>query len=385
MQQDGGGRKVYRPVYTPGWKSSASSGVRKTKKPVSAPKPTAQQQPSRGSTNKADRDSGGALFPKHSALPFPEGNADAWRSLHSWLVSPHKRNLVCVVMGPSGVGKTMGAHVAAKRVGREVVELEGGEILSAETLWSDLAEACTRKGLDGVSPFLLLDDIDALPEEAARSLVKFATSPPPGCNGVVCTCGPSFPTRLRDLKETAFVLRLSPLSVEELVSVTRRAENAAFFRPFSTQHRQVLAQRARGDARQLFFAARMRSAREKDETVDPFSAARRILYQPRKVAEEKGADYLFSVGPEWLMLSLLFTNHTSLDSSFDHLVYRADVVSHCDTCRQGNVRSMLGECASRLSGIANGLPQRKYPPSLELEARRASFPKKSLDTFSCLE
>lgn len=365
-----------------GWKGPPSNARRK--RPVEAPRP-------RQTSLQRWAPQGTLITPtlnQESAAVTLVGNGDAWRNFNAWLqqAKGSPRPQVCVLVGPCGVGKTFGVHLHVTASGSPLVELIGGDVVSAPELAKDLVEASTRAGLEGARPIILLDDVDSIQPDSAPAAVAFAQDRHPNAGVVIYTCcGSAIPYHLRSLKALCKVFYINKLTPEDI--------NAILCLEFTKDIVRLTMQKLKsenmiGDARQAVCTARLLScdtskaagSSRKDDTLslDPFSTARKLLYCKNDIEQ---AGRLICLNPFPLVQNLLFDNYMSAMAygsflDIEKLASRADLLSLADTIRWGNTNPMLAESHLLWAKCSAGNSQKDKDPRHTLKYTAIARPKK---------
>lgn len=163
------------------------------------------------------------------------GNALQWKAVAEWLEG--RRGGCYLLVGPSGVGKTYGAHLKLAAAGYRVVEYNACEVRTPEAMLADLYDVCTRSSSissvveEEPAPArlaLLMDDVDTYAQPVIEAIVRFLRAPPPRrfAVPVVCTCQSASMPALKSLRALAVrTLFLTPVTdqdgLRQLVSVAR--------------------------------------------------------------------------------------------------------------------------------------------------------------------
>ena len=141
------------------------------------------------------------------------GNQNSWKRFLQWLKDEGK---FALIMGPPGVGKTHGVHLATSQYARRVTLLQGGEMYNPAKFEEDLYVSTTRRTL-GAPSIVLVDDIDALLPECQKVLVKFVLRPPKNTCPLVCTSPRLLPQGLKPLANSISTFVLQRVETSEMV------------------------------------------------------------------------------------------------------------------------------------------------------------------------
>ena len=279
------------------------------------------------------------------------GNKPAWVHAENWIkhrvldVGPR----ILILKGPSGVGKTMGAHLLAKNHGRHIVEINVCDVVG-DFLEQSIVEGCTRAAIrkDGnvcqdSASLVLIDDLEAFTNELLNVIAcKIASLP--RMTGVICTCSESFqiPPCLKN-SDASTVVHLKALSIQDLCRIARSEPSMALFSAPSLMNFVVDAQ---GDARRLQNLVAMMNVGEKMDTYEKklpqsvFDGARQLLFGSQMTISQVGQTmHLFDAR---LMSKLLFENYVTALTGYslpdiDSVGRAAEVFAECDVLRRSSV------------------------------------------------
>lgn len=282
------------------------------------------------------------------------GNVEAWQTFVRWLAAARagRESRVCLLIGPSGIGKTTGV---ARCVGgcAPLVEIVGGDVASSDELTFDLTQASTRAGLEGMQPVVLLDDIDSIVRHALAAVMRFATTPRrPSDGALVYTCCGALPYELAGLRQACCVIHMNRLSVDEIAAIVSRR-----FPELAPRVIRCIASGANGDARQALMHASLRDPTSRNDTsatasgadvplpATPFQAARSLLYE-RTTADQVLSIYHAHDGqllPKLIWDNFLHAMSSGVRVEFDDVAARANLLSEADVMRVHCTRTMLNE------------------------------------------
>jgi len=297
-----------------------------------------------------------------AATPLLFGNVKAWKSVRAWFKdrSAGVGSMMLLLRGPSGVGKTSGVHLHAKRFQRGVVEVNVCDVI-ASRLDQTIREGCTRAAItasgetsDAGAGLVLIDDLEAYPAESLKILTD--TLRHIGrVTGIVCTCSTGFriPPLWKDQNECTTV-NLSPLSIQDLCQVARCDR---YFSKWASPSLMRLVATADGDARRAKNIMEMHKLRHRvgeepnvqargpERAPDNvFDAVKKLLFG-RIIPDLNRVEHIASNYDTKFTQDLVFTNYIDAMGSggLDLLSDAADLMSVGDCMRQGPVFAQLNE------------------------------------------
>ena len=313
------------------------------------------------------------------------GNDHAWEQAERWLDGALRETGAAPLLlsGPSGCGKTSGVRELVARAGRLVVELNGPDATSAAHLCDELHDACTRGGIDGPPPVVVVEDVDGVPTSATAGLIRFLARVPPNATAVVLISASVLPLPLVAIRSAVVPVSLQPLTEDHLLAVARRREPelAAGLSAFALRN---CAARARGDARQMLFhvawtvgakasaparAHAVAAGRRDSLCQDVFSAARRLLYgrvtsdDAEHIMREHEASSWFE---DLLFANYLLAAHDRSRTTGPDLAAVSDALSTAETLRQGPARARTAPSLVLWAAAVHG-PRAELEPRQKLE------------------
>ena len=314
------------------------------------------------------------------------GNAAAWKTAIEWLqkratdTSPK----VLILKGPSGVGKTSGAHLLAAHCGRALNEINASDATGESELRHNILEGCCRAAItpDGCcnneqASLSLIDDLEAFTPEGLKVVGNVVLNIA-GVTGVIVTCGPGFRIPPSWPKVKYQLLKLQALSIQELVHIARCDPYFAAWNPLKLSE---IAKRANGDARRLQNLMTIEKLDgnaglkttppmlKRHPPQDPFEATQRVLYGRGMTAER--ALESFNTDPIPLVSSLVFTNYVHALTAarvpdMDVLASAAERMVDADVLRTGPTREMtehgkmLFGSVGMLGGVKMDTPSNRF-------------------------
>lgn len=179
-----------------------------------------------------------ALTTKYRPTAFAEvvGHELQVRSLESALKKGSSR--AYLFTGPSGLGKTTLARIAATTVGcpqGDLIEIDGATWTGIDAM-RDVAGTLQYQPLTGEVKAVILDEAHALSKPAIQSLLKILEEPPPWVYWFLCTTEPTrllptiktrcFAVDLKPVKRDVLAQMLASIATEEAYQFVELADEA---------------------------------------------------------------------------------------------------------------------------------------------------------------
>ncbi|HXY56303.1 MAG TPA: AAA family ATPase [Nitrososphaerales archaeon] len=101
------------------------------------------------------------------------GNEEARSKFLLWLKKWKPGAKAALLVGPPGTGKTTTVHLAAQRMGLQLVELNASDSRTKDRLSKKVGEAITSTSLFGEASLIFLDEVDGLAGRADYGAVEF--------------------------------------------------------------------------------------------------------------------------------------------------------------------------------------------------------------------
>jgi hypothetical protein len=299
------------------------------------------------------------------------GNMETWKAADRWLrgrSTDTDSPKVLILKGPSGVGKTSGSYLLARRCKRNLAEFNTCDAVGETKIRNDILEGCCRTAFtsdgcnDSKAGVVLIDDLEAFTPTALKVIGDVILNVEE-VTGIICTCGQSFYIPPSWDKSKFLVLKLQALSTQDLSHIARRDP---YFAEWSSIELSEFAKRANGDARQLSNLIMIEKldargglkCRKPDQNrplpQDPFEATQHVLYAGGMTADR--ALQTFNTEPTPLVEGLVFANYvqaltTSQASNMNTLAMAAKRISTADIMRVGPTRGMSEEGKTLFGGV----------------------------------
>ncbi len=104
------------------------------------------------------------------------GNDEGRTKLLFWLNKWKRGGRAALLVGPPGTGKTTTVHLAAERLGLQLVELNASDTRTREKLNKKVGEAIASTSLFGGSTLIFLDEVDGLAGRADYGAIDYIKS-----------------------------------------------------------------------------------------------------------------------------------------------------------------------------------------------------------------
>ena len=296
---------------------------------------------------------------------------ETWKAADRWLRGRSTDTgspKVLILKGPSGVGKTSGSYLLARRCKRNLAEFNTCDAVGETKIRNDILEGCCRTAFtsdgcnDSKAGVVLIDDLEAFTPTALKVIGDVILNVEE-VTGIICTCGQSFYIPPSWDKSKFLVLKLQALSTQDLSHIARRDP---YFAEWSSIELSEFAKRANGDARQLSNLIMIEKldtrgglkCRKPDQNrplpQDPFEATQHVLYASGMTADR--ALQTFNTEPTQLVESLVFANYVqaltpSQSSNMNTLAMAAERISTADMMRVGPTRGMSEEGKTLFGGV----------------------------------
>lgn len=148
------------------------------------------------------------------------GNNEVRQGFLMWLQkwNPRQGKKAAILFGPAGVGKTITAELAAKKLNYNLIELNASDVRTGERLVESLFPAMRSIPLTGKRNLILLDEIDGLNQRkdtggiAAISEMITDTATP-----MVMTANNPWKPSLREIRERCELFELRKLKKESIL------------------------------------------------------------------------------------------------------------------------------------------------------------------------
>lgn len=276
-----------------------------------------------------------------TALPAETiGNHTAWSQFRGWLGAVRNNDSIghiAILTGPAGTGKTHGVHLLAKERGFAVFEMgpceASADPRSVVADLRDAGQAALSISSDGIPgnrgrPLVLLDDVDAYPDDVVAAICAYLAHREPGAAPIVCTCSGNT-ALFRKLQPTAqLICHLRPLTEEAMV----RYQLARRTNRLSEKTLWRLAQLAQGDLRQFLLRARLVSinavpGRVDASAVNIFQLTESLLSH-RSLDMSPGAPLVLAQREDAiLMIEMVFENYVRAVPSVEQASLAAEAYS----------------------------------------------------------
>ncbi len=153
-----------------------------------------------------------------------------------------------LLSGPSGVGKSVSAHLIAAERGWNVVELNASDYRDKETVERRLLSAATSKSIFGQRNLILLDEVDELfrDDKGAASAIGAVLSA--AKNPVILIANDRWDQRISFLRGKTEPIEFRKLTRDDLAKVLTDFCNSMSY-PVKKEEIETFAAMANGDAR----------------------------------------------------------------------------------------------------------------------------------------
>jgi len=191
-----------------------------------------------------------------------------------------------LLFGPTGVGKTITAHVLGKELGLEVFEINASDTRNKEQIENILGSAMTQQSLFSKGKLIILDDIDALSGTKDRGglpAIQALLEKP--CYPIVLTCIDPWDDKFSKLRRQCLLVEFQSIKKE---SMRNHLKEIALQEEVSCEEKELgeIIKASRGDLRaaitdlQTYSITRTLTTEEKgerDKEEDIFFCLRKIL------------------------------------------------------------------------------------------------------------
>lgn len=194
-----------------------------------------------------------ALTDKYRPKSFDEvvGHKAAINSLRNALKRRSAKTFLFV--GPSGLGKTTLARIAAKELGclsQDLLEIDAATHTGIEDMRGVTSQLMYKPLGEGKIKGLIVDEFHALSKPAVQSLLKMLEEPPDWVYWFIATTEPT--KILPTIKTRSFVVDLKPLSADDLTTLLEdiAKKEKLFDGPQGDKIIDLCVKEAHGSARQ---------------------------------------------------------------------------------------------------------------------------------------
>ena len=101
------------------------------------------------------------------------GNEEAREKLMVWLKRWKRGAKAALLVGPPGTGKTTCVHLAAEKLGLQLVELNASDTRTRERLSKRIGEVISSSSLFDSRTLIFLDEVDGLAGRADYGAIEF--------------------------------------------------------------------------------------------------------------------------------------------------------------------------------------------------------------------
>lgn len=159
-----------------------------------------------------------------------------------------KKN-AALVYGPSGTGKTISAHMTAKELGLEILEINASDVRNAEQINSLLGSAIGQQSLFAKGKLILVDEIDGLSGSKDRgglqaivALIESSSYP------IILTATNPWDNKFSTLRRRSELIEFQPLDYMAIFEILKNICSKEGIK-FEEDVLKGLARRSGGDAR----------------------------------------------------------------------------------------------------------------------------------------
>jgi replication factor C large subunit len=177
-----------------------------------------------------------------------QGQAAVLQQLQQF-VKTRKPGTVCLLYGPTGVGKTSMVQALAKEFDAELLEVNASDERNESSIMEVLAPALKQQSLFFKSKIILFDEVDGLSGNSDRggisAILKLAKETP---FPIIMTANDIWQQKFADLRKQSVMVQARTLSYTSIVPILKRIALAEKI-TYEEEALKIIARRAGGDAR----------------------------------------------------------------------------------------------------------------------------------------
>lgn len=198
-------------------------------------------------------------------LDLMVGNDDARSNLVVWLRKWKPGSKAALLVGPPGAGKTTCVHLAAQKLGLQLVELNASDTRTKEKLSRRIGEVISSRSLFGSQTLVFLDEVDGLAGRADYGAIDFIKDAVRKSeNPVVMAANNPESDEVKKLSSvTKKIVFQRPLPEEVVAHLSKVAESEGL--SIGTEELASIAKAANGDFRSATNLLQSGVATPKDE------------------------------------------------------------------------------------------------------------------------
>jgi DNA polymerase III, gamma/tau subunits len=268
------------------------------------------------------------------------GNEEAKKEFLSWLDIWLKGKIpvkkAVLLYGPPGVGKTLLVEVSAKQFNLELIEINAGDISSAEIIRKVALGTSKESSFENKMKIILIDELDSiegakLNESVPYILELISESLYP----VVLIANDGWKPELWQIRNVSYMIEMKRLTTRQIIGYLEKIckeENLEY----EESALKIIAERSEGDMRSAILDLQLVSIFKKvgvkevnllapkDRQLDVFTVIRKIIYATTFLSAKTAAEE-FPYDPETLMLWLneniprFYTTPSDLATAYDRL------------------------------------------------------------------